>query len=119
MNLEQIEKSMRPQFIWDREGLKLLQTDENMEGSKDVGRIIFVGLTDMYGIAQKDVREYLDLSYDVYRHCLTEFRERYKSYLNRDGNNKRFGNKVGLCLNAIKFNYNTKPFLNLTDYVTD
>ena len=118
MTLEQIEKCVRPQFIWDRSGLKLLQTDETMEGSKDVGRVIFVGLTDMYGISRNDVQDYLDMSYDVYRNCLTRFRESYKDSFTSKGD-KRFGIKVGLCLNSIRYNHNVNPFLKLTDYVRD
>lgn len=119
MTLEQIEKCIRPQFIWDRSGLKLLQTDETMEGSKDIGRVIFVGLTDMYGISRNDVQDYLDMSYDVYRNCLSKFRDSYKAACRREKGEKRFGVKVGLCLNAIRYNHNTTPFLNLTDYVSD
>ena len=117
MTLEEIEKCMRPQFIWDRSGLKLMQTDEAMEGSKEVGRLIFVGISDMYGMSRKDVQDYLDMSYDAYRNTLTKFRELYGDSQRQKSTNKRFGIKTGLCLNAIRNTYNTTPFINLTDYV--
>ncbi len=113
MTLEQIESAMRPQFIWDKEGLKPLQTCEVMEGSKDVARMIFCGIADMFGMDRKDVQLHLDMSHEMHRGAVTRFREHLRESKIATGTAKRFGVKVGLCINAINYKHNVRPFVDL------
>lgn len=124
--LEHLEKSFRPQFIWDREGLKPLQTNEEYEGAKDLGRMIFVGIADMLGFDSVYVMNYLDMEYDSHRNKIKAFRANYKEAMRRVENNtiylyedpiKRFYLKTCLCLNAIKYNTNSNPYIKMGEWV--
>lgn len=125
--LEQLEKLMRPQFIWDREGLKPMQTSEEYEMSKGLGREIFTGLADMLGFSSQDVMEYLDMEYDSHRHKIQSFRSNYKEALRRvendtiyliDDNIKRFYLKVKLCLIAIDYDFKKKGYINIENWIS-
>lgn len=124
--LEHLQECMRSQFIWDRSGAKLMQTNEAFEGSKDLARMIFVGLADMYGFQPADVQIYLDMEYDSYRNKLATFKRNWKEVLRRidtkemyviDDPVKKFYHKVGLCLNSIRWKYRHNPFLKLEDWI--
>lgn len=124
--LEHLEKSIRPQFIWDREGLKRLQTLEEYEGAKDLGRMVFVGIADMLGFDSSYVMEYLDMEYESHRNKIKAFRSNYKEALKRVENGtiylyedptKRFYLKVSLCLNAINFNTGSSPYVRMADWI--
>lgn len=126
IRLDELAKAFRPQFIWEREGKKYLQTSEEVEGSKEIARTIFVGIADMLGFNQSDVMDYLDCGYDSYRHKLMAFREIYREGVKRhkagtiyaiDDNVKKFYIKAGLCLNAIKFNTKRDPYFQLAEYI--
>lgn len=117
---------MKAQFIWDRSGLKILQTNEAFEGSKDLARTIFVGLADMYGFQPADVQDYLEMQYDSYRNKLATFKRNWKEALRRveagemdliDDPVKKFYHKCGLCLNAIRWQYKHNPYLKLEDWL--
>lgn len=117
---------MRPNFIWDRNGLKPLQLDESYEGNKELARTIFVGLADMYGFDATDVMNHIDCGYDSYRNKLMQFREYYKIGKKRDGLGTlksyddavtKFFVKVGLCLNAIKIITKRNPYLKIEEYI--
>jgi hypothetical protein len=127
VRLDQLEKAMRPNFIWDRNGLKPLQTNEEYEGAKDLARMVFVGLAEMYGFDQVDVMNYLDMEYDSFRNKVSAFRSNYREALKRVKNEsiflqedpiKRFYLKVALCLNSIKFATSTNPFVKIEDWIT-
>ena len=127
VRLDQLQKAMRPNFIWDRQGLKPLQTNEEYEGAKDLARMVFVGLAEMYGFDQVDVMNYLDMEYDSFRNKVQSFRSNYREALRRRNNNtiflqedpiKRFYLKVMLCLNSIKFQTRTNPYVKLEDWVS-
>lgn len=111
-NLTQLEKAMRPQFVWEKNPAKPLQTLETQEGAKDIARMIFVGLADMHGFKSEEVQNYLDMRFDSYRNKLSTFRENIKECRRRenegniyevDDNIKKFYLKVNLTLNAIKY----------------
>lgn len=113
-NLTQLEKAMRPQFVWEKNPAKPLQTLETQEGAKDIARMIFVGLADMHGFKSEEVQNYLDMRFDSYRNKLSTFRENIKECRRRenegniyevDDNIKKFYLKVNLTLNAIKYMY--------------
>jgi hypothetical protein len=125
--LEQLEKSVRPQFVWDREGLKPLQTSEDFEGSKGLGRLVFTGLADMIGIDSKDVMEYLDMEYDSHRSKIQTFRSDYKEALERvqdgtifliDDSIKSFYMKVRLCLNSINHSRSREEFVKIENWIS-
>ena len=44
IRISEIEQIMRPNFVWDRAGLKPLQVNEYYEKNKELARIVFVGL---------------------------------------------------------------------------
>lgn len=126
IRLEQLEEVMRPQFVWDRTGLKLFQTSEVIEGSKDLARMIFVGIADMYGFDASDVQVYLDMQYPSYRHKLTTFRAHWREAVQRVDNGdidvyddpiKKFYHKTGLCLNAIRWKYRNNPYLRIEQWM--
>lgn len=115
--LNQLEKAMRPQFVWEKLPEKPLQTLETMEGAKDVARMIFVGVADMYGFKSQDVQNYLNMGFDSYRNKLSTFRSLIKEVRQRssDGtiytiedSTRRFFFKVSLTLNAVKYMYGSK-----------
>lgn len=124
--LQHLEKAVRPQFVWDRNGLKPLQTNEEYEGAKDLARLVFVGLADMLGFEQAHVMEYLDMEYDSHRNKIQAFRSNYKEALRRAENGtvflvedpiKKFYLKVSLCLNAIKFQTNASPYVRAENWI--
>lgn len=125
IKLKEIEKVMRPQFVWDRDGQKYLQCNEEYEGNKDLARNIFVGIADMYGFEATTVMEYLDMGYDSYRHKLTQFRDYYREAklreadgtLQHDRTLKKFFIKVCLVLNSIKYTTKRSPYIKMNDYI--
>lgn len=127
IKLIEIEKVMKSQFVWDKEGQKQLQVLEEYEGNKELARTIFVGLADMFGFDQGEVMNHLDVGYDSYRHKLMHFREYYKEGLQRekdgrlydsDDSIKKFYIKTCLCLNAIKHATKRNPYLKMEEYIS-
>lgn len=111
IKLYELENVMKGQFVWSKKGNKKLETDEQMEGGKDLARDVFVGLSDVYGFDASDVCDYLDMGYDSYRHKLMYFREAYREGKRRqDAGELFFHNdrvtrifvKISLCMNAIR-----------------
>lgn len=126
IRLTELEQAMKAQFIWDREGLKPLQLNEEYEGNKELARTIFVGLADMFGFDSSDVMTYLDCGYDSYRHKLMQFRDYYRIGRKRfeDGTLRSYEDavtkmyvKVGLCLNVIRYKTKRNPYIKLEDYI--
>lgn len=120
--LETLEKIMRPNFIFDGHALKVLQTLESYEGSKDLARTVFVGIADMYGFEPSHVQEYLDMEYQSWRSKLKRFRAIYTEATKYGLNNvdtptRKMYNKTMLCLNAIKWKYNRKPFISPEEWL--
>lgn len=126
VRLEHLEKAIRPQFVWDRAGLKVLQTNEEYEGAKDLARLVFVGLADMLGFESNTVMDYLDMEYESHRNKIQTFRSNYREALRRVNNDtiyllddpiKRFYMKVWLCLNAIKYQTRDSFYVNIEDWM--
>lgn len=124
IRISEIEAIMRPNFIWDRDALKPLQVNEYYEKNKELGRIVFVGLCDMYGIDARSVIEYLDCGHESYRHKIGMFREAYKECLRRkedgehyDDTDNKIYNKTCLCLNAISMRFKRNQFVKIADYI--
>lgn len=126
IKLKELEEVMRPQFIWDKEGLKPLQTNEDYEGNKELARTIFVGLADMYGFDSESIMNYLDCGYDSYRHKLMQFREYYREGKKRESIGvlksyedaiTKFYVKVCLSLNAIRSKTKRNPYLKIEEYI--
>jgi hypothetical protein len=124
--LKQLEDAMKAQFIWDKTGVKKLQVDEEFEGAKDLARMIFVGIADMYGFEARKVMDYLDMEYESHRHKLSHFKSYYKEAKKRvsDGSLsltedavKKVYIKSSLCLNSISFRYNTDPYITLENWI--
>lgn len=126
IRLNDIEDVMRGQFVWDREGLKPMQVNEEYENNKELARTVFVGLADMYGYDATEVMNYIDCGYDSYRHKISVFRESYKTGKQRDedGVLRSFEDSINkvyiktcLCLNAIRYKTKRNPYLKLEDYL--
>lgn len=126
IRLTELEKIMRPQFIWQRNPQKKLQVNEDFEGNLELARVVFVGLADMYGFDQGDVMEYLDCGYDTYRNKLKTFRESWKEGKRRETSETLYDFvdttskiyiKTGLCLNAIKWSTRSNPYLKMENYI--
>jgi hypothetical protein len=124
--LKDLHDLMRPNFLWNRDGLKTMQVLEEHEGSKDIAREIFVGLAEMHGFESEKVQDYLEMSYDSHRHNIKEFRRKWKEAKRRvaDGSIylindpiKRFYLKVCLVLNAINLKYKNNPYLKIYNYI--
>lgn len=126
VRLAELEKLMKPQFIWDRTGPKILQTSETYEGAKDLARMIFVGIADMHGFGAAGVQDYLDMTYDSHRNKIQQFRANLREAKRRvedgsitlvDDNIKKFHLKLSLCLNAIKHTYRQNPYYKLENWI--
>jgi len=126
VRLSELEKLMKPQFIWDRSGAKILQTSETYEGAKDLARMIFVGLADMHGFSSSSTQDYLDMTYDSYRNKIQQFRANLRECNRRseegsinviDDNIKKFYLKFSLCMNAIKHTYKQNPYFKLDNWI--
>lgn len=126
IRLEEIERLMRGQFIWNRLSQKKLQVSETMDWNADIARIVFVGIADMYGFDQSDVMEYLDCGYDSYRNKLMTFRQAWKEGRKREedktlydtvDNTSKLYIKTCLCLNAIRFKTRRDPYLKMEEYI--
>lgn len=126
IRLNDIEDVMRGQFVWDRDGLKPMQVNEEYENNKELARTVFVGLADMYGYDAIEVMNYIDCGYDSYRHKISVFRESYKTGKQRDedGVLRSFEDSINkvyiktcLCLNAIRYKTKRNPYLKLEDYL--
>lgn len=65
--LRDLEKAMKPNFIWNKEGLKPMQLNEEYEGSLDLARMVFVGLADMHGFDAVEAMNYIDMEYESHR----------------------------------------------------
>lgn len=125
--LKHLEEAMSAQFIWDKEGMKKFQVNESMEGSKDLARMIFVGIADMFGFDKEHVMEFLDMEYESHRTKLAQFKKNYKEGLDRKekGTSRLIDDpisktwfKTKLCLNSIDFKYRMKPpYLKLADWL--
>jgi hypothetical protein len=126
IKLNEIEAVMRPNFVWDRNGLKPMQVSEEYEGNKELARTVFVGLADMYGFDTTDIMEYIDCGYDSFRHKISQFREYYRAGRERyeTGVSRAYNDaitkmyvKTCLCLNAIRYQTKRNPYLKLEDYI--
>lgn len=122
IRLNELEAVMKPQFVFMKNPPKPLVLNEEVEGVKDLARTIFVGLSDMYGIPSDKTMAYLDMGYDSFRNKLSEFRKQFRdgrdAYGNDDGNPAvKLFIKTSLCLNAIKFKYQTNPYVRLETWI--
>jgi hypothetical protein len=125
--LDALQKYMKPQFVWEKNNLKNMQTSEEYEGAKDLARMVFVGLADMYGFDQVDVMNYLDMEYESHRNKIQAFRSNFREGLARDKKGtvyliddpiKKFYMKVRLCLNAIKFATKENSYVKLEEWIS-
>jgi hypothetical protein len=120
MKLENLERVMKAQFVWHRDPLKPMQTNELIEGSKDTARIVFVGIANMYGFYVADICQYLDIMHDSYVEKLTLFRDVYRDgykgrHLSRD--KARIYRKIRLVLNAIQSETKRNPYIKMEVYL--
>jgi len=124
--LKQLEEAMKGQFIWDKTATKKLQVDEEVEGAKDLARMIFVGIADMYGFESRQVMDFLDMEYESHRHKLSQFKSHYKEAIQREARGslmltedtvKKVYIKSSLCLNSIGFRYRTNPYVTLQNWI--
>jgi hypothetical protein len=124
--LKDLHELMRPNFLWNRDGLKTMQVLEEYEGSKDVAREIMVGLAEIHGFESNNVQDYLEMSYDSHRHNIKEFRRKWQEAQKRvadktiyliDDPIKKFYLKTSLVMNAISKKYKNNPYLKIHNYI--
>lgn len=126
-DLKSLERYMKPQFIWDRYG-KILGTNLEMEGSKELARNIFVGLATIYGFNEEDIIDFIDCGRDSFSNKLSTFVDLY-----RDGRalyeqglcsddatiQQKVFIKTGLILNAIKWSIKRDQILKVNNFIDD
>lgn len=126
--LRDLEKAMRPQFIWAKFPEKPLQLNEEYEGAKDLARMIFVGIADIHGFGSAEIMTYLDMEYESYRNKLSRFRQMWREAKERENDGcirmindivKRFYYKVSLCLNYIDLHYKRNSYIKMEDWVNN
>ena len=120
IRLSNLETYMKPNFIWNADPHKPLQTNELMEGSKEIARTVFTGIANMYGFPIRDICEYLDIGRDGYSDKIQTFRAVYKNgvagrYMGREA--ARIYRKTRLVLNTIQTNTKTNPYVKMEVYI--
>lgn len=109
-----LEKVMRAQFVWSKDPLRPMQTDEFYEGSTESARIVFIGLSDFYKFDPLDVCDHLDITYETYLNRVKHFKAMYKAAEKGEAltsQEQRLYVKTRLCVNAISTD--TRRTLNL------
>lgn len=102
--LRDLQKVMKAQFVWSKEPLRPMQTDEFYEGSTESARIVFVGLSDFYKFEALDVCDLLEMSYETYLNRVKQFKAIYKAGEKGESltsQDRRLYVKTRLCVNAI------------------
>lgn len=126
MKLTELEKIVRPQFIYAENPVKPLETNIKFETTSSAARIIFVGLADMYGHDSSDICDHLDMGYQSYLTKLGQFKAMYKEatklkeqglLASGDESLVRFYTKLNLCLNAIKFSKRSNPYFKIQEWI--
>ncbi len=128
VKLNDLRAAMQAQFIWDRSGQKIMQLNEEMEGSKDLARMIFCGIADMYGFDSASVMTFIEMEHEGYRNKLQQFKLSWREankrvtdgtiYLYEDPIRK-FYVKTCMTLNSIKFKEGGNPFLKFKDFMNN
>jgi hypothetical protein len=116
--LRDLEASMRAQFVWNKEPVRHMQTDEFYEGSTESARIVFIGLSDFYKFEPLEVCDHLDITYETYLSRVKEFKAMYKAAQKGEAltsQEKRLYAKTRLCLNAIWTSTRRNPYLKFDE----
>lgn len=120
VKLLEIEKVIRPNFIFEKAPNKILQTLEQYEDSKEVARDIFIGIAEMYGFESHHVMDYLEVGYNEYRSRLVQFRKNYRaSLVNCPPELIRFRNKVRLVLNTINTRHGGNSYVRIEQFISE
>ena len=109
---------MRAQFVWAKEPIRRMQTDEFYEGSTENARIVFIGLSDMYKFPALDVCDHLDITYETYLTRVKQFKEMYQAAVKGDAltsQERRLYAKTRLCMNAIWTSTKRNPYLKFEE----
>lgn len=123
MKLHDIEDAFKGQFVWDRKGTKLMQTNHEVEGSEDTALIIFCGLSEMHGFGVEETAEYLSVEEWEYYRLLRLFRSKMSAASERIRDGKwdteindlvqKVWTKSQLVQNVLRHKW--KSWLNLGD----
>lgn len=124
LTVEQIYEAMKPNFLWEKNPLKPLQTRDEYTDSISIAPTVFIGLSLLYGVPEEDVMIYLDINHEEYRNKLKRFREHIAAYLNDRENNvplnfddpkapQRYYSKFMLSKNYITLYFRETPWLSL------
>jgi hypothetical protein len=121
VRLNEIEKVLRPNFIFERTPNKIMHTLEQYEGNKEIARDIFIGIAEMYGFDSHDVMNYLEVGYNEYRSRLLQFRKNYRLSMGDNCPEEliRFRNKTRLVLNTIRTRHGGNPYLRIEHFVSE
>jgi hypothetical protein len=96
IRLDDIEKAMRPNFVWIKHNSRRFQTNPLTEGNQSIGIIIFIVLAEAYGFSREDISDFLSIEDD-------EYQEKRELFVAEYGESKRFRGKVQLVLNALSY----------------
>lgn len=114
--LRDIQRVMKAQFVWAKDPIRPMQTDEFYEGSTESARIVFIGLCDFYKFEVLDVCDILDITYETYLTRVKHFKAMYKAAEKGEPlsyQDQRLYVKTRLCVNAISSETKRKLILTI------
>lgn len=132
MTLNEIEKALRPQFVWNSEPHKRWQVVSRRPSTEDVGNhidestlgmIVFAGISYLNGFKSKEVFDFLEIDRRKHTGYLVQFKKALDQERNSQINelyndmsdlNKRIIAKTVLVQNALKLS-SKDTFLTLAD----
>lgn len=84
---------------------KIIRTSTKREGDAELGIILLIGISAMFGYPYHEISMLTSVEYDEYEFKLKKFRARLK------GDRNRFWNKVKLILNYLRLKYGVVAIL--------
>jgi hypothetical protein len=122
MTLLDIEHSIRPNFVWDKEPHRRWFTDKKIEGDVTLGMTMFAGVSRFHGFREKDVLKHTGMTKSQYTSSVARFKRQLAEYQAYESNHfeafepaKRFHNKLLLIQNHIKLNHQGREYISLAD----
>ncbi len=122
MTLADIEKAVRPQFVWDKEQGREWYTSKKIEGDTTLGMTMFVGVSRFHGFKDQDILKYMNISRSLllassqrFKRNMSEFQAQESTGLEYNSA-CRFHNKLVMIQSYIKLHYHGREYLSLADF---
>jgi hypothetical protein len=122
---EHIHAALRPNFLWQKETTKpMLVVKDDNTNSVGMAVTIFLGLSVLYGIPQKDAMVYLDIKHAEYKTKLKRFKQHIYNGLIRRAHwqpgqefntDDRYLMKYEMCKRYIELHYKPQQFVSLIE----